>query len=527
MCVRAVPIFLIVTLTCLVTSALAAEEDGFKPIFDGKTLTGWDGDPTLWRVEGGAIVGQTTPDKPLKHNTFLIWRQGEVDDFELTFEYRLTGGNSGMQYRSWEDPEKWGKWVAGGDQADIDSTGRYTGILYSERSRGILAERGEKVVIGSDHKKKVVGKLGDAAELGKKIKKADWNGYRIVARGHHLLQEINGQVMIEATDEDHELGRRSGILAIQLHMGEPMKIEVRNVLLKRLPMEGKRKIVLVAGPRSHNYASHEHNAGCLLLAKLLNENVPDVFATVYRDGWPADPTAFDNANAVAVYADGAGGNLVNSRLDEVDKLAKRGVGLAFLHYAVEVPKGPPEQHMLEWIGGCFEIGWSVNPHWDARFTKFTDHPITRGVRPFEIEDEWYYHMRFRDNMQGVTPILEAVPPEKTREGPDGDRSGNPAVRARKGMAETVAWAYGRPGGGRGFGWTGGHFHWNWANDQNRKLVLNALVWVAGAEVPRDGVSSKTPTMEELEANQDEQQPKDFDREAIVKKIRRWRAADAK
>jgi 3-keto-disaccharide hydrolase/Trehalose utilisation len=526
MSLRTVAVLPMIGFCFAVTSAVAAEEAGFRPIFDGRTLNGWDGDPSLWRVEDGAITGQTTPDKPLKHNTFLIWRQGEVDDFELKLEYRLFGGNSGIQYRSWEDPEKWGKWVAGGDQADIDSTGRYTGILYSERSRGILAERGEKVVIGDDHKKKVVATFGNAKELGEKIKKEDWNAYRIVAHGKHLTHEINGQLMIEAFDEDREQGRRSGILGIQLHVGDPMKIQVRSIQLRRLPMESKRKIVFVAGAPSHGYGDHEHNAGCLLLAKMLNENLPGVFATVYRNGWPADPTAFDNANAVVVYSDGAGGNMVNSRLDEVDKLAKRGVGLAFLHYAVEVPKGPPGQHMLDWIGGYFEVGWSVNPHWNARFTKFPDHPIARGVRPFEIEDEWYYHMRFRENMQNVTPILSAIPPEKTREGPDGDRSGNPAVRARKGMPEVVAWAYERPGGGRGFGWTGGHFHWNWAHDQNRKLVLNALAWVAGVEVPRDGVPSKTPTLEELEANQDKQQPRDFKREVIAKKIRQWSTATA-
>lgn len=505
-------------------SAMAENDVGFESIFDGKTLNGWDGDPGYWRVEDGAITGQTTPDKPLKHNTFLIWRQGEVDDFELTLEYRIFGGNSGIQYRSWEDPDKWGKWVAAGEQADIEATNKYTGILYSERSRGILAQRGQKVVIGDDHKPKVVGTIGTADGLAAKIRDQDWNSYRVVARGNRYMHEINGQVMIEAVDENRQAARRSGILALQLHAGDPMKVQFRKIRLKRLPMEGKKKIVLVAGKPSHGYGSHEHNAGCLLLARLLNKNVPAVHAVVYRNGWPTDPTAFDNANAIVFFADGAGGNMINNHLAEIGAAIDRGAGLAVLHYALDVPKGPVGEHMLKWIGGYFEQHWSVNPHWSARFTQLPDHPITRGVRPFEIEDEWYYHMRFRENMEKVTPILSAVPPEQTREGPDGAYSGNPHVRARKGMSEIVAWAFERPDGGRGFGFTGGHFQWNWGHDDLRKLMLNALTWVAGVEVPPGGVPSKTPTFEELDANQDEPRAADFKVDAIRAKLSQWNAA---
>jgi hypothetical protein len=514
-----------VSMLCIASVTVAAD-DGFKAIFDGKTLNGWDGDPAYWRVEDGAITGQTTPDKPLKVNTFLIWRQGDVDDFELKLEYRMLGGNSGIQYRSWEDPGKWGKWVAAGEQADIDATNKYTGILYSERSRGILAQRGQKVVIGDDHKPKVVGSIGTADDLARKIKDKEWNSYRIVAHGNHMMHEINGQTMVEVTDEDHQAARRSGILALQLHVGDPMKVQFRNIRLKRLPMQDKKKIVFVAGTPSHGYGSHEHNAGCLLLARLLNENMRAVFAVVYRNGWPQDPTAFDNADAMVFFADGAGGNMINTHLEEIDAAVKRGAGLAILHYAVDVPKGPSGDHLLKWIGGYFETSWSVNPSWIARFTEFPNHPIARGVKPFEIGDEWYYHMRFRENMEGVTPILTAVPPDKTREGPDGPYSGNPAVRARKGMPEILAWAYERPGGGRGFGFTGGHLHWNWSHDDYRKVVLNAITWVAGVEVPPQGVPSKTPTLEELDANQDEPRPANFSLEAIRAELQKWHPATA-
>jgi len=182
---------------------------------------------------------------------------------------------------------------------------------------------------------------------------------------------------------------------------------------------------------------------------------------------------------------------------------------------------------LECTGGYYETYWSVNPTWTARFGKFPDHPITRGVKPFEILDERYYHMRFRENMEGVTPILSAVPPESTRRGPNGPYSGNPAVRARKGMAEVVAWARQRPDGGRGFGFTGGHFHYNWANDNFRKVVLNAIVWVAGLEVPAEGVRSKAPALEELEANADFPQPKDFDRRHVEEILKKWREEASK
>jgi hypothetical protein len=181
-------------------TALAAE-DGFRPIFDGKTLEGWDGNPDFWRVEDGVIVGQTTAEKPTKGNTFLIWRGGKPADFELKVEFQLVNGNSGIQVRSFEDPDNWGKWVIGGYQADMESSGRYMGIVYGERYRGILAMRGDKTVIGSDGKPTVVGKVGDPDELLGKIDLNGWNEYHIICRGWTISQKINGHTMAEITDE--------------------------------------------------------------------------------------------------------------------------------------------------------------------------------------------------------------------------------------------------------------------------------------------------------------------------------------
>jgi hypothetical protein len=188
---------------------------------------------------------------------------------------------------------------------------------------------------------------------------------------------------------------------------------------------------------------------------------------------------------------------------------KRGTGLAMLHYALVVPKEKAGSKFLEWIGGYYETHWSVNPFWTGRFDKLPRHPITRGVKPFAIHDEWYYHMRFVNGMQGVTPILTAQPPEATRLGKFGPHSGNEFVRSRKGQAEHTAWAYQRPGGGRGFGFTGAHYHWSFLNDDYRKLLLNAIAWIAGIEVPMDGIRSVTPVWAELMANQEGLPPDSF------------------
>ncbi len=288
--------------------------------------------------------------------------------------------------------------------------------------------------------------------------------------------------------------------------------------------EAVKKIVFIAGPKSHGYAMHAHYAGCALLAKDLSQSGLPCQSVVHRDGWPTDPSVFQGADAVVIYSDGGGGQPAVRHLDELGALMKRGVGLALLHYAVEVPKGRPGDCFLDWAGGYFEQDWSVNPFWKAEFKAFPVHPITRGVKPFAIDDEWYYHMRFRPEMERITPILTAVPPESTRQRPDGPHSNNPTVRSRKGMPEHVAWAYERPDGSRGFGFTGGHTHWNWANDSFRTAVLNGIVWIARLEVPPGGVPSKTPSVDELLQNQDYDPPKKFDRRQVEKLLEEWRGA---
>jgi hypothetical protein len=497
-------------------NARADDTAGFRTLFDGKTLAGWDGNPKFWSVEEGAITGRTTAANPASGNTFLIWRGGQPADFELHAKFRLVGGNSGIQYRSRE----FDKWVIGGYQADFDAAGTWTGSLYEERGRGVLARRGTRVVITRDGQKQVTGQTTPEEKILGSIKQQGWNDYSIIARGHRLTHRVNGLLSIEVTDNEVKRRKAAGLIALQLHAGPPMMVQFKEIRLRRLgPKESaaekttatkKKKIVFVAGGRSHGYGTHEHYAGCALLARALNQHVPQVDAQVCR-GWPTQGDALAGAAAIVLFCDGGGGHLALPHLEEIDRLAQKDVGLAMLHYAVEVPKGTAGGQMLNWVGGYFEQGWSVNPHWTAHFKNLPQHPITRGVKPFDLHDEWYYHMRFPEGMQGVTPILTDLPPAKTLSRPDGGHSGNRFVRQAIARGETqhVAWAFERLDGGRGFGLTGGHFQWNWANDNLRKLVLNATLWIAQVDVPPDGVADQRPTLADLQADLDEPQPRKF------------------
>lgn len=214
----------------LAASAAGDEKDGFKPLFDGKTLQGWSGNEKFWSVQEGAITGQTTKENPTSSNTFLIWKGGEVKDFELRLKFKIVGGNSGIQYRSIDK----GNHVVNGYQADIDSGETYIGILYEEGGRGILAQRGDKVEIGADGKKEVVGNTGDSKEIAAAVKKEDWNEYVVIAKGNHLVQKINGHTTIDVTDNESAKAKASGILALQLHAGPPMTVQFKEIEIKEL-----------------------------------------------------------------------------------------------------------------------------------------------------------------------------------------------------------------------------------------------------------------------------------------------------
>jgi hypothetical protein len=208
---------------------------GEQSLFNGKDLEGWDGNPLHWGVEDGAIVGVNTKENPTKGNTFLIWKGGELQDFDLTLECKIDSGNSGIQYRSFIKPGEHDGWRIGGYQADFESGDKYSGICYGEAFRGILCMRGDRTTLNRDASGKLVKtveKIGETTKLGLSIKKKDWNTYRIVADGFRFEHYINGEKMCELIDEDEKERRAEGLLAFQVHAGPPMKVYFRNIVLQ-------------------------------------------------------------------------------------------------------------------------------------------------------------------------------------------------------------------------------------------------------------------------------------------------------
>ena len=211
-------------------AAAKASEQGFKPLFDGKSLDGWEGREGFWSVQDGCITGQTKQNFG-GPNTFLVWKGGDVSDFELRCEYKIIGGNSGIQYRSkLMDPKLF---VVGGYQADFEAGTTFSGINYEERGRGILAQRGTKVTLDTNGQKKEEKLAMTSEQLLKAIKPNDWNEYVVVAKGPHLVHRINGNVTSEVIDNSDK-AIKSGILALQLHQGPPMTVQFRNIRIKQL-----------------------------------------------------------------------------------------------------------------------------------------------------------------------------------------------------------------------------------------------------------------------------------------------------
>ncbi len=283
-----------------------------------------------------------------------------------------------------------------------------------------------------------------------------------------------------------------------------------------VPVE--RKLVMIAGPASHPPLMHEFRAGSILLQKRL-EKVPGLRTVLVTQGWPTkvvngervdDFSVFDGADAIFIYSDGGAKHLAlqGDRREFLRGLMARGVSLGCAHYAVEVPAGAGGAEWKAWIGGYYETHFSCNPIWEAEYRDLPVHPITRGVRPFRTKDEWYFNMRFRDGKEGVADTLVATPSDAVRDGPYVSPKGPyPHIQAEKGRPETTLWAVERPDGGRGLGFTGGHFHLNWQNDDQRRLVLNALVWLAKLEVPAGGIDSEPVSDVEIHQNLDEKPPR--------------------
>jgi type 1 glutamine amidotransferase len=282
---------------------------------------------------------------------------------------------------------------------------------------------------------------------------------------------------------------------------------------------GSRKVVLIAGKPSHPAGMHEFRAGSLILESRLNA-VAGLTVERHEMGWVTDEATFEDADAIVIYADGGAKHpaVQDDHLAKLGKLVKRGVGLGCMHYGVEVLKDAAGAEFTEWLGGYYEHEYSCNPIFKANYEKFPKHPICRGVKPFSAEDEWYFNIRFREGfnadgaseIDGVkfTPILVSKPSDEVRDGPYVYPKGPYThVQAAKGRDEAMMWAVERAGSGgatgrRGFGFTGGHFHTNWANDEYRKVVLNAICWLAGLEIPTTGISSAPVDADEIGSNLD-------------------------
>ncbi|WDE98344.1 NPCBM/NEW2 domain-containing protein [Lentisphaera profundi] len=255
----------------------------------------------------------------------------------------------------------------------------------------------------------------------------------------------------------------------------------------------KAKVILIAGQDSHGPGDHEFLAGCTILKKKLDASMGDKIETILVEkNWPADESIFEGADAIVIYSDGLGRHPIKDKQAFIGKLMDKGVGLAMMHFACDVPKGAQGENFKKWIGGHYETKWSTNPHWTCDSILHKTHPISKSVKNFSVNDEWYFNMRWADT-PFHTNILQGIPTKETR----ADRRSYPHIAADEGRKETVMWSVERKDGGRGFGFTGGHNHANWANDEYRKLVLNAIVWLAKVDVPTDGVASTTPTEAEL------------------------------
>jgi hypothetical protein len=265
------------------------------------------------------------------------------------------------------------------------------------------------------------------------------------------------------------------------------------------------KVLFIAGTGSHGFGAHEFRAGALLLANELDASGLDIETAVSEYGWPEDESIFEGVTSVVMLCTGEDAHLLNEHLDFFDHLADKGVGLVLIHTSTITTAGAPGDHFIKWAGGYHELYYSVVHTWEANFESLPEHPITRGVKPFVFDDEWNFHMRFRPGLEDVTPILSAHPnSDDVLNLKSGKLKGDDQVKAAvaRGEIQHLAWAFDRPGGGRGFGFTGAHDHWSWADTNYRKLVLNAILWTAHGEVPEGGVPAAPLTLNELLAHQD-------------------------
>ena len=384
---------------------------------------------------------------------------------------------------------------------DSGRIGEFRGLREGKTDYGLVVFGDSKIEVG--------GKYEGYAPLVDEIAKSFAGGPVPIASD----ETIEMFAFMEAADESKRRGGSPVMIADV--MAKATQAATKLVAAKTEINNAPKKIVLIAGKPSHPARMHEFNAGVQLLSKCLKD-VPGVKTGFVLNGWPKDESILENADAIVFYMDGGKGHEAvqeeGQRLKKIEQWVKKGVGIGCMHFGVEIVPDQAGKEFKRWIGGHYENMFSCNPIWEPQFSQFPNHPVARGVKPFQAKDEWYFNMRFVSDSPGnvpadfdgskFVPILIASPSDDVRDGPYVYPKGPYAhIESNKGRAEAMMWSIERPDGGRGFGFTGGHFHDNWGNDNYRKVVLNALLWTAHAEVPQNGVDSKV-TAEELEANLD-------------------------
>ncbi|HEX3146962.1 MAG TPA: ThuA domain-containing protein [Gemmataceae bacterium] len=260
---------------------------------------------------------------------------------------------------------------------------------------------------------------------------------------------------------------------------DPEPFDQSGIPIEQLPTDPKlAKIVLIAGPAATKLKSgeHEYFAGCAVLMKMLQQS-PGVFPVLARDGWPTKPETLAGAKAVVLFVEGGDVHeaLKRDRVAELQKLVDAGVGIIHLHSSIDYPNDLGDR-VRGWSGAAWEKGFGQRAHWVAEFNAFPDHPICRGVTPFQIDDGWLYKLRFAAEMKGVTPLLHTVNPKAKEKTPDTEA--------------TVSWAFERSGGGRSFAFTGCHLHESLVKEGYRKFLVNGILWSAGQEIPKGGAPVK-------------------------------------
>ncbi|MBU6398876.1 MAG: DUF1080 domain-containing protein [Verrucomicrobia bacterium] len=435
---------------------------GWQSLFDGKTLTGWKetdfaghGEVT---IEDGQLIlhmGATL--------TGVNWTNATpTDNYEVALDAKKLDGSDFLCGLTFPVRDSFCTFIVGGWGGGVVGFSSLDGMDASENETTKYMN----------------------FDTGR------WYHLRVRVRPERLQAWVDGQMVADVVTRGRRISLRYGEIELSKPFGlatYQTTAAMRNLQLRTLPSEKVKTVAFIAGAKSHGPGEHEYEKGLRLLERCLETaaNVTGIQARLYTNGWPADPRALEDADTIVLYCDGADRNeqadplLHDKRVAILERLMRRGVGLVALHYALIVPRDKLGAQFLDWLGGYFEYTAGASPeHWFSKYQirdyslrpAAPGHPVLRGIHPFQLHEEFYYHLRFRENDPRWTPILTF-----------GTEPKDPTA--------VVAWAVERADGGRGFGYSGGHFLVNLEKESVRRLLLNAILWTAKADVPMDGVRS--------------------------------------